>query len=123
MSAQAKRLPCEDQLAGIAFGEIESRRLSLDHCNRQLAGQSAEERVRWSLANLPQQHVSQAVPGRWVVARHHLRALHCPQFCQGLRQGRRQKRPAKRNTGAVQKVATRDVAVHSQLPIFAFHYS
>ncbi len=57
MSAQAKRLPCDDQLAAIAFGETESRRLSLEHCNRQLAGQSAEERVRWSLANLPRQHV------------------------------------------------------------------
>ena len=57
MSAQAKRLQCDDQLAGIAVGESESRRVSLEYCNRQLAGQSAEERVRWSLTNLPQQHV------------------------------------------------------------------
>lgn len=57
MSAQAKRLSCDDQLAGIAVGETESRRVSLEHCNRQLARQSAVERVRWSLDNLPQQHV------------------------------------------------------------------
>ena len=57
MSAHAKRLACDEQLVGITVGETESRRLSLEHCNRQLARQSAVERVRWSLANLPQQHV------------------------------------------------------------------
>lgn len=57
MSAQAKRLACDEQLVGITVGETESRCASLEHCNRQLARQSAAERVRWSLANLPQQHV------------------------------------------------------------------
>ena len=41
----------------IAVGEAESRQLTLEHCNRQFDKQSAEERVRWSLANLPPSHV------------------------------------------------------------------
>ncbi len=41
----------------IAVGEAESRQLTLEHCNRQFDKQSAEERVRWSLANLPPLHV------------------------------------------------------------------
>ena len=41
----------------IAIGEAESRQLTLEHCNRQFEKQSAVERVRWSLANLPPQHV------------------------------------------------------------------
>ncbi len=41
----------------IAIGEDESRRLTLAHCNRLFDKQSAVERVRWSLANLPAVHV------------------------------------------------------------------
>ena len=39
-----------------AHDEEESRRLTLQRCNRELDQQSAIERVRWSLKNLPAQH-------------------------------------------------------------------
>lgn len=54
--AAAKKTPVE-MLERIAVGEIESRQRTLEYCNRQFEKQSAEERVRWSLANLPQTHV------------------------------------------------------------------
>ena len=54
--ALAKKSPIE-MLDRIAVGEAESRQLTLAHCNRQFEKQSAEERVRWSLANLPPLHV------------------------------------------------------------------
>ena len=52
----AKKSP-SGMLDRIAVGEAESRQSTLDHCNRQFDKQSAEERVRWSLANLPPLHV------------------------------------------------------------------
>ena len=57
MSAQATRDFCSDYLECNAVGEAESRRLTLEHCNREFDRQSAVERVRWSLANLPPSHV------------------------------------------------------------------
>jgi len=57
MSAQATRDFCSDNLECNAVGETESRRLTLEHCNRKFDRQSAVERVRWSLANLPPSHV------------------------------------------------------------------
>ena len=41
----------------ITVDEIESRLLTLEHCNRQFAKMTADQRVQWSLANLPRQHV------------------------------------------------------------------
>jgi len=57
MSAQATRDSCSGNLECNAVGEAESRRLTLEHCNRKFDRQSAVERVRWSLANLPPSHV------------------------------------------------------------------
>ena len=57
MSARATRDIGSDNLECIAVGEAESRRLTLEHCNRKFDRQSAVERVRWSLANLPPSHV------------------------------------------------------------------
>ncbi len=54
--APAKKSP-SGMLERIAVGEAESRQRTLDHCNRLFDKQSAEERVRWSLANLPPLHV------------------------------------------------------------------
>ncbi len=54
--ALAKKSP-SDSRDCIAVGEAESRKLTLDHCNRRFDRQSALERVRWSLANLPPLHV------------------------------------------------------------------
>ena len=41
----------------VTIGESESRQLTLAHCNRLFDKQTAVERVRWSLANLPAMHV------------------------------------------------------------------
>jgi len=41
----------------VALGEEESRQVTLDRCNSKLDGLSAQERIRWSLTNLPTQHV------------------------------------------------------------------
>lgn len=41
----------------VAIDEIESRRLTLEYCNRQFEKLPAEERVRRSLAKLPAQHI------------------------------------------------------------------
>ncbi len=43
--------------AADARDEAQSRRLALEHCNRRFATLSADERVRWALANLPGRHV------------------------------------------------------------------
>lgn len=40
-----------------ALDEEESRRLTLDHCNRQFDALNAIERVDWSLKNLPERHI------------------------------------------------------------------
>ncbi|NIQ20727.1 MAG: phosphoadenylyl-sulfate reductase, partial [Pseudomonas stutzeri] len=40
-----------------AYGEQESRRLALDHCNKVFAQRSAQERVMWALEHLPDQPV------------------------------------------------------------------
>lgn len=57
MSRALAKVSCGGMRDCIAIGEAESRRLTLKHCNRQFDKQSAEERVRWSLANLPPSHV------------------------------------------------------------------
>ena len=57
MSRALAKVSCGGMRDCIAIGEAESRRLTLKHCNRQFDKQSAEERVRWSLDNLPPSHV------------------------------------------------------------------
>jgi len=57
MSRAVAKKSCVGMLDRLAVGEEESRKLTLEYCNRRFEKQSAEERVRWSLANLPPQHV------------------------------------------------------------------
>ena len=57
MSAAGAENMLGDKLGLNTFSEAESRRLTLDHCNRQFDRMSAQERVRWSLSHLPSQHV------------------------------------------------------------------
>ncbi len=40
-----------------ALDEEESRRIALDHCNRNFDKLNARERVEWSLRNLPERHI------------------------------------------------------------------
>ena len=51
MAACASVIPC------ITHDDDASRKLALDHCNAVFKKLSAQERVRWSLENLPGQHV------------------------------------------------------------------
>ena len=62
----------------IAVSETESRRLTLEHCNRQFDKQSAAERVRWSLANLPPSHVLSSSFGAQSAVTLHLMTQECP---------------------------------------------
>ena len=55
-----------------ALGEEESRRRTLQRCNRKLDRQSAIERVRWSLTNLPAQHVMSSSFGAQAAVTLHL---------------------------------------------------
>ena len=48
---------CESMVPCITHDEDSSRQLALDHCNVEFEKLSVEERVRWSLENLPGQHV------------------------------------------------------------------
>ena len=48
---------CESMVPCITHDEESSRELALDHCNAEFEKLSVEERVRWSLENLPGQHV------------------------------------------------------------------
>lgn len=57
MSRAAARTSPLEMLDHIALGEKESRQRTLEHCNGQFEKLSAEERVRWSLSNLPPRHV------------------------------------------------------------------
>ena len=57
MSTACAEYMLDDKLEHNALSEAESRRMTLDHCNRQFARMSAQERVRWSLTHLPAQHV------------------------------------------------------------------
>jgi len=56
----------------IALSEEDSRRVTLQRCNRKLDGQSAQERVRWSLTNLPAQHVMSSSFGAQAAVTLHL---------------------------------------------------
>jgi phosphoadenosine phosphosulfate reductase len=40
-----------------ALDEEESRKLTLEHCNRRFAKLNARERVEWSIENLPERHI------------------------------------------------------------------
>ena len=51
MSACASIIPC------ITHDEASSRQLALDHCNAEFEKLNVQERVGWSLENLPGQHV------------------------------------------------------------------
>lgn len=53
----AKVLACCDPLSRCALGEDESREAALAHCNRSFGKLNANERVQWSLENLPGTHV------------------------------------------------------------------
>ncbi len=55
-----------------ALGEEESRRRTLQRCNRKLDRQSAIERVRWSLLNLPAQYVMSSSFGAQAAVTLHL---------------------------------------------------
>ncbi len=48
---------CESIVPCVTHDEDSSRQLALDHCNAEFEKLSVEERVRWSLENLPGQHV------------------------------------------------------------------
>ena len=48
---------CENIVACASHDEDQSRLPALEHCNARFQNMSVEERVRWSLANLPGQHV------------------------------------------------------------------
>lgn len=41
----------------VTHGEAASREMAIAHCNEKFAGLSVEERIRWSLDNLPKNHV------------------------------------------------------------------
>lgn len=62
-SARLKHVPTDtlpslaEAVAQFPLNDSESRRLAVAHCNRLLAGRSAEERVAWALDNLPGGHV------------------------------------------------------------------
>ncbi len=62
-SARLKPVPTDtlpslaEAVAQFPLNDSESRRLAVAHCNRLLAGRSAEERVAWALDNLPGGHV------------------------------------------------------------------
>ena len=51
MAACASLIPC------VTHDDDASRQYALDHCNAMFKKLSAQERVRWSLENLPGQHV------------------------------------------------------------------
>ena len=73
--ALAEQSPLNDR---IAVDEIESRKLTLEHCNRLFDNLSAKERVRRSLANLPAQHVLSSSFGAQAAVTLHLVTRECP---------------------------------------------
>lgn len=48
---------CLEDRSAATFDEVESREASLARCNRMLAEMDAQERVRWSVENLPGEHL------------------------------------------------------------------
>ena len=48
---------CENAIPCISYDEESSRQLALDHCNATFEKLSVQERVRWSLENLPGKHI------------------------------------------------------------------
>lgn len=48
---------CPSIIPRLTLDEDSSREFALEHCNSTFAKLSVEERVRWSLENLPKQHV------------------------------------------------------------------
>lgn len=72
MTALLAKKPSSKTNECIAHDEEESRRLTLQRCNRELDQQSAIERVRWSLKNLPAQHVMSSSFGAQAAVTLHL---------------------------------------------------
>jgi phosphoadenosine phosphosulfate reductase len=62
----------------VAVDENESRRLTLERCNREFKDMSAEARVRWSLAKLPRRHVLSSSFGAQAAVTLHLVTRQCP---------------------------------------------
>lgn len=61
-----------------ALTDKESRHRALAHCNRVFDGKSAQERVRWSLTNLPAKHVMSSSFGAQAAVTLHLVTEQCP---------------------------------------------
>ena len=72
MSAAQDEKPCLELLDRVTVSEEESRVITLDHCNRAFDKQSAVERVRWSLKQLPARHVLSSSFGAQAAAMLHL---------------------------------------------------
>lgn len=62
----------------VTVDEAETRKLTLDHCNRQFEKMSAEARVRRSLASLPARHVLSSSFGAQAAVTLHLVTRECP---------------------------------------------
>ena len=65
-------------IADSDLSEEQSRELVLDCCNREFAGMSAVERVRWSLQTLPKQHVMSSSFGAQAAVMLHLMSSENP---------------------------------------------
>ena len=70
MSACASIIPCT------THDEASTRQLALDHCNAEFEKLSVQERVAWSLENLPGQHVVSSSFGAQAAVSLHLLSQH-----------------------------------------------
>lgn len=58
--------------------EAETRRVTLERCNREFERMSAEDRVRWALGKLPGRHVLSSSFGAQAAVMLHLMTQQCP---------------------------------------------
>lgn len=70
---------CSDQF-DCTVDEEQSRQLILSRCNKILDGQTAPERIRWSLRNLPQRHVMSSSFGAQAAVMLHLVTQELPRI-------------------------------------------
>lgn len=68
----------EETVRHFALSEEDSRQQAVTHCNRLLAGRSAEERIEWALDNLPSRHVLSSSFGAQAAVSLHMVNRLCP---------------------------------------------
>jgi len=82
MSACAELVAADRKMSSpcTTYGEMESRRHAVGHCNKIFSDLDVQDRIAWSLENLPGQHVVTSSFGAQAAVSLHLLTRHMPEI-------------------------------------------